>query len=87
MNIVKQVIPGAEIKYGAIYTKEFGIERSVAAEVLQLAYGISVDIGYTNTQLFAGLSKDLYSSKVFEIDIGAGVTDRKNIYAGIHIHF
>lgn len=46
--------------------------------------GISLDVGTTKSQLFAGISKDLIKSKTLEWDVGAGVTSKKNGYVGTH---
>jgi hypothetical protein len=74
------------VKYGYIYTKKFGLEESKAVELWE-KNGWSLDLGRTETQLFAGVAKDIYDNKLFTIDVGAGLTTAKQIYTGIHIKF
>lgn len=73
-------------KQGAIYTSYGGLEQSKAIEVWQRD-GWSLDAGATKSQGFLGVSKDVYKSNKIEIDVGAGITTKKEGYIGAHISF
>jgi hypothetical protein len=68
-------------------TRSQGIEKSQAIEIKKFDNGWSLDLGLTKTQGFAGVSKDIIKTEKLELDVGAGVTTKKQGFAGIHIRF
>jgi hypothetical protein len=74
---------GLDVKQGAIYTKSDGFERSTSIELLE-KNGWSLDVGATKSQGFAGISKDILDDN---IDVGAGITTKKQAYVGFSVKF
>jgi hypothetical protein len=74
------------IKTGKIYTNPGGLEDSVAIELAE-KNGWSLDVGATRSRLFTGVSKDILDTEELEVDLGAGITNKKELYVGFHTSF
>lgn len=75
------------MKSGVIWSPSQGIEASHAIQVKKFNNGWSIDLGVTKSQGFAGISRDLLKTEKIELDIGGGITTKKQGYVGMHMKF
>lgn len=78
---------GLGTKAGYAYSPQFGVQKTVLAEVYE-KNGWSLDLGLTKGHVLAGVSKDIYKD-ILDVNIGvsANIKKEKSFYTGFSIRF
>lgn len=87
-SIVSSLIASsANVKTGEIFVMGgLGRQEAMSVELIE-KNGWSLDIGATQSRLFAGISKDVMETQKMSLDIGAGITNRAEAYVGWSVSF